>query len=221
MSFDHCPCICYFLPAGEESFALPASAGAGSGFYVCLAAGELASGWSRSSLLRCPSFPRSRSRSRRLRSRRSATTRKPFSTRSLRSTISSSRHRCIQRCDVPARPDRGGDRDQPAAPRSRPQLVQGRTEEPGGAGRRPGENGEQDVIEVMLGASSLGNLLDRLDLVDRISDQDVDMIDSVSRSREEIKQREKEPRTGKRRAAAGRCRPGCPAGRDRGAARRA
>jgi peptidoglycan DL-endopeptidase CwlO len=54
------------------------------------------------------------------------------------------------------------------------------------------ENGEQDVIEVMLGASSLGNLLDRLDSVDRISDQDVDVIDSVSRSREEIKQREKE-----------------------------
>jgi cell wall-associated NlpC family hydrolase len=54
------------------------------------------------------------------------------------------------------------------------------------------ENGEQDVIEVLLGASSLGDLLDRLDSVDRISDQDVEMIASVTESRAEIRRREQE-----------------------------
>ncbi len=54
------------------------------------------------------------------------------------------------------------------------------------------EEGEQDVLEVLLGATSLDDLLDRLDSVNRISEQDVEILASVTESRTEIRRREKE-----------------------------
>lgn len=54
------------------------------------------------------------------------------------------------------------------------------------------QDGEEDVIEVLLGASSLDDLLDRLDSAQRISSQDLQIVESVRRTRSEIRRREKE-----------------------------
>ena len=53
------------------------------------------------------------------------------------------------------------------------------------------ENGEQDVLEVILGATSLDDLLDRVDSVKRISSQDVEIIQGVTRAKADIREREK------------------------------
>jgi cell wall-associated NlpC family hydrolase len=53
------------------------------------------------------------------------------------------------------------------------------------------QDGEQDVIEVILGATNLDDLLDRLDSAKRISSQDAQIIDSVRKAKAEIKQRER------------------------------
>lgn len=53
------------------------------------------------------------------------------------------------------------------------------------------ENGEQDVIEVLLGSANLNDLLDRLDSAQRISSQDAQIIESVAKAKADIKQREK------------------------------
>jgi peptidoglycan DL-endopeptidase CwlO len=54
------------------------------------------------------------------------------------------------------------------------------------------QDGEEDVIEVILGASNLDDLLDRFDSAQRISTQDVQIIESVTRTRGEIRRRERE-----------------------------
>jgi cell wall-associated NlpC family hydrolase len=48
---------------------------------------------------------------------------------------------------------------------------------------------EEDVLEVMLGAASLDDLLDRIDSVRRISSQDVQILEEVKQARSEIKRR--------------------------------
>jgi peptidoglycan DL-endopeptidase CwlO len=53
------------------------------------------------------------------------------------------------------------------------------------------ENGEQDVLEVILGATSLDDLLDRIDSVKRISSQDVEIIRGVTRAKADIRERER------------------------------
>lgn len=52
------------------------------------------------------------------------------------------------------------------------------------------QDGEQDVIEVILGATTLDDLLDRLDSAKRISSQDAQIIESVRKAKADIKQRE-------------------------------
>jgi cell wall-associated NlpC family hydrolase len=53
-------------------------------------------------------------------------------------------------------------------------------------------NGEESTLEVALGASSLDDLLDRLDSSKRISQQDVRIVEEVVRARKEIARRERE-----------------------------
>jgi peptidoglycan DL-endopeptidase CwlO len=48
------------------------------------------------------------------------------------------------------------------------------------------------VLEVMLGSESLPDLLDRLDTIDRVSDQDVRIVDEITSYRTEVKTREAE-----------------------------
>jgi peptidoglycan DL-endopeptidase CwlO len=50
--------------------------------------------------------------------------------------------------------------------------------------------GDQDVLEVLLGATSLDELLDRLDTADRVSDQDTKIVAEVRKFRAEMKLRE-------------------------------
>jgi cell wall-associated NlpC family hydrolase len=50
--------------------------------------------------------------------------------------------------------------------------------------------GEQSTLEVMLGATSLDDLLERLDAANRISDQDARIIGDILHARSEISQRE-------------------------------
>jgi cell wall-associated NlpC family hydrolase len=52
-------------------------------------------------------------------------------------------------------------------------------------------NGEQSTLEIILGASSLDELLDRIDSAERISDEDVRIVDEVKKQRAEIRQRER------------------------------
>jgi cell wall-associated NlpC family hydrolase len=52
-------------------------------------------------------------------------------------------------------------------------------------------NGEQSTLEIILGASSLDELLDRIDSAERISDEDARIVDEVKKQRAEIKQRER------------------------------
>jgi cell wall-associated NlpC family hydrolase len=54
------------------------------------------------------------------------------------------------------------------------------------------KDGEQDVLEIILGASNLDDLLDRIDTANRISSQDVQILESVRTARAEIKRRERE-----------------------------
>jgi len=54
------------------------------------------------------------------------------------------------------------------------------------------QDGEQDVIEVILGAANLDDLLDRLDSAQRISSQDAEIIESVRKAKADIKRREKQ-----------------------------
>jgi peptidoglycan DL-endopeptidase CwlO len=51
---------------------------------------------------------------------------------------------------------------------------------------------EESALEILLGASSLDDLLDRVDTVNRVSDQDARIIGEVTAFREEIKRREAE-----------------------------
>jgi cell wall-associated NlpC family hydrolase len=51
---------------------------------------------------------------------------------------------------------------------------------------------EESVIEVLLGASSLDDLVNRLDTVDRVSQQDARIVNEVRSFRAEIKKRERE-----------------------------
>jgi peptidoglycan DL-endopeptidase CwlO len=53
---------------------------------------------------------------------------------------------------------------------------------------------EKGVLEVLLGAGSLGELLDRLDTVNRVSEQDARVVGEVKTFRAEIKRRETELR---------------------------
>jgi peptidoglycan DL-endopeptidase CwlO len=50
--------------------------------------------------------------------------------------------------------------------------------------------GQQDVLEVLLGATSLDELLDRIDTASRVSDQDARIVEEVTTFRAEIKRRE-------------------------------
>lgn len=54
------------------------------------------------------------------------------------------------------------------------------------------QDGEQDVIEVILGAANLDDLLDRLDSAQRISSQDAEIVESVTKAKADIKRREKQ-----------------------------
>jgi cell wall-associated NlpC family hydrolase len=54
------------------------------------------------------------------------------------------------------------------------------------------QDGEQDIIEVILGAANLDDLLDRLDSAQRISSQDAQIIESVTKAKADIKRREKQ-----------------------------
>ncbi len=51
------------------------------------------------------------------------------------------------------------------------------------------KSGDEDLIQVMLGSSSLGDLLDRIDSAKRISSLDVDMVKAVHDARAEIQVR--------------------------------
>jgi peptidoglycan DL-endopeptidase CwlO len=51
-------------------------------------------------------------------------------------------------------------------------------------------SGEQDLIEVLLGASSFDELVERLDTADRVSSQDAEIISEVQTFRAEVKRRE-------------------------------
>jgi peptidoglycan DL-endopeptidase CwlO len=53
------------------------------------------------------------------------------------------------------------------------------------------QNGEDDLMEVILGATNLDDLLDRLDSAKRISSQDVQIIEAVTRTKHEIRARER------------------------------
>jgi peptidoglycan hydrolase CwlO-like protein len=50
-------------------------------------------------------------------------------------------------------------------------------------------SGEEDVLEVLLGAASLDDLIDRLDTVKRVSREDVRIVADVEQAREEIRRR--------------------------------
>jgi peptidoglycan DL-endopeptidase CwlO len=52
--------------------------------------------------------------------------------------------------------------------------------------------GNQDVLEVLLGATSLDELLDRLDTANRVSDQDASIVNEVRTFRAEIRERKAE-----------------------------
>jgi peptidoglycan DL-endopeptidase CwlO len=52
--------------------------------------------------------------------------------------------------------------------------------------------GNEDVLEVLLGATSLDELLDRIDTADRVSDQDTKIVEEVRKFRAEMKRREAE-----------------------------
>jgi cell wall-associated NlpC family hydrolase len=52
-------------------------------------------------------------------------------------------------------------------------------------------NGEQSTLEIILGASSLDDLLDRLDSAERISERDVQIVEEVKKRRSEIRVRER------------------------------
>jgi cell wall-associated NlpC family hydrolase len=51
---------------------------------------------------------------------------------------------------------------------------------------------EASVLEVMLGSQSLDDLLDRLETIDRVSDQDVRIVQEITTYRAEVKRREAE-----------------------------
>jgi peptidoglycan DL-endopeptidase CwlO len=51
-------------------------------------------------------------------------------------------------------------------------------------------SGEESTLEVLLGSASLDDLLDRVDTVNRVSDQDTRIVDEVRTFRTEIKKRE-------------------------------
>jgi cell wall-associated NlpC family hydrolase len=53
-------------------------------------------------------------------------------------------------------------------------------------------SGEESTLEVLLGSSSLDDLLDRVDTVDRLSDQDARIVNEVRAFRTEIREREAE-----------------------------
>ncbi len=54
------------------------------------------------------------------------------------------------------------------------------------------QNGSPDLVEIILGSSSLDEILDGIDTATRVSDQDSQILDEVRKFREEIKQREAE-----------------------------
>ncbi|MGH3035669.1 MAG: NlpC/P60 family protein [Gaiellaceae bacterium] len=53
-------------------------------------------------------------------------------------------------------------------------------------------NGQTDLIEILLGSSSLDDILDRLETANRVSSQDSQILDEVRRFREEVKKHEAE-----------------------------
>jgi cell wall-associated NlpC family hydrolase len=52
--------------------------------------------------------------------------------------------------------------------------------------------GNQDVLEVLLGATSLDELLDRIETANRVSDQDAGIVEEVRKYRTEVKEREEQ-----------------------------
>jgi cell wall-associated NlpC family hydrolase len=54
------------------------------------------------------------------------------------------------------------------------------------------QNGSPDLVEILLGSSSLDEILDGIDTAARVSDQDAQILEEVNKFREEIKQREAE-----------------------------
>jgi peptidoglycan DL-endopeptidase CwlO len=52
-------------------------------------------------------------------------------------------------------------------------------------------DGDVSVLEVMLGSESLPDLLDRLDAINRVSDQDIRIVDEITAYKVEIKERER------------------------------
>ena len=54
------------------------------------------------------------------------------------------------------------------------------------------KNGSPDLVEILLGSSSLDEILDGLETASRVSDQDTQILREVQRFRKEIKQRETE-----------------------------
>ena len=54
------------------------------------------------------------------------------------------------------------------------------------------QNGSPDLVEILLGSSSLDEILDGIETASRVSDQDTQILDEVRKFREEIKQREAE-----------------------------
>jgi peptidoglycan DL-endopeptidase CwlO len=54
------------------------------------------------------------------------------------------------------------------------------------------QNGSPDLVEILLGSSSLNEILDGIETASRVTDQDEQILDEVRTFREEIKQREAE-----------------------------
>jgi cell wall-associated NlpC family hydrolase len=54
------------------------------------------------------------------------------------------------------------------------------------------QNGSPDLVEILLGSSSLDEILDGIDTAARVSDQDAQILEEVRKFQEEIKQREAE-----------------------------
>ena len=54
------------------------------------------------------------------------------------------------------------------------------------------QNGSPDLVEILLGSSTLDEILDGIDTAARVSDQDAQILEEVRKFREEIKQREAE-----------------------------
>ena len=54
------------------------------------------------------------------------------------------------------------------------------------------QNGSPDLVEVLLGSSSLDEILDGIDTAARVSDQDAQILSEVQKFRAEVKQREAE-----------------------------